>query len=144
MDVHAKLLQSSSTLWDPTDCSPPGSSVHGDSPGHSTGVGCHALLQGIFLTQGLNRGLPYCRRILYHLSHQGSPRILDWVAYPFLQGIFLTQGLNPLLLHCRRILYHLSHQGSSKCLKEASFSNSYKSTRWTSGSPGNNRYVTYP
>ena len=36
------------------DCSPPGSSVHGDSPGKNTGVGCHALLQGIFLTQGLN------------------------------------------------------------------------------------------
>ena len=36
------------------DCSPPGSSVHGDSPGKKTGVGCHALLQGIFPTQGLN------------------------------------------------------------------------------------------
>ena len=40
------------TLW--TVCSPPGSSVHGGSPGKNTGVGCHALLQGIFLTQGLN------------------------------------------------------------------------------------------
>ena len=39
------------------DCSPPGSSVPGDSPGKNTGVGCHALLQGIFLTQGLNRCL---------------------------------------------------------------------------------------
>ena len=36
------------------DCSPPGSSVHGDSPGKYTGVGCHFLLQGIFLTQGSN------------------------------------------------------------------------------------------
>ena len=36
------------------DGSPPGSSVHGDPPGKNTGVGCHALLQGIFLTQGLN------------------------------------------------------------------------------------------
>ena len=44
-----------------------------DSPGKNTGVGCHALLQGIFPTQGLNPGLPPCRRILYHLSHQGSP-----------------------------------------------------------------------
>ena len=35
-------------------CSPPGSSVHGDSPGKNTGVGCHVLLQGIFPTQGLN------------------------------------------------------------------------------------------
>ena len=38
----------------PGDCSRPGSSVHGDSPGKNAGVGCHALLQGIFLTQGSN------------------------------------------------------------------------------------------
>ena len=36
------------------DCSPPGSSVHEDSPGKNTGVGCHALLQGIFPTQESN------------------------------------------------------------------------------------------
>ena len=51
------------------DCSPLGSSVHGDSPGKITGVGCHALLQGVFLAQGSNPGLLLCRRILYHLSH---------------------------------------------------------------------------
>ena len=39
---------------DPMDCSLPGSSVHGDFPGKNTGVGCHALLQGILLTQGWN------------------------------------------------------------------------------------------
>ena len=44
-----------------------------DSPGKYTGVGCHALLQGIFPTQGSNRGLPHCRWVLYRLSHQGSP-----------------------------------------------------------------------
>ena len=71
------------TLCDPIDCSLPGSSVHGDSLGKYTGVGCHALLQGIFPTQGSNPGLLHCRRILYYLSHQGSPRILDWVNYPF-------------------------------------------------------------
>ena len=54
------------TLCDPVDCSPPGSSVHGDSPCKNTGVGWHALLQGIFWTQGLNPGLLHCRRILYH------------------------------------------------------------------------------
>ena len=47
--------------------------VRGDSPGKNTGVSCHVLLQGIFPTQGSNPGLPHCRRILYHLSHQGSP-----------------------------------------------------------------------
>ena len=41
------------------------------SPGKNTGVGCHFLLQGIFLTQGLNLGLLHCRRFLYRLSHQG-------------------------------------------------------------------------
>ena len=55
------------------DCSPPGSSVHGDSPGKNTGVACHALLQGIFPTQGWNPGLLHCRRILYCLSHHESP-----------------------------------------------------------------------
>ena len=49
--------------------SPPGSSVHVDSPDENTGMGCHALLQGIFSTQGLNPGLPRWRRILYFLSH---------------------------------------------------------------------------
>ena len=48
----------SDTLCGPMGCSPPGSIVHGDSPGKHTGVGCHALLQGIFPTHGLNPGLP--------------------------------------------------------------------------------------
>ena len=53
------------TLCDPMDCSSPGSSVHGDSPGKNTEVGCHALLQRMFPTQGLNPGLLQCRQILY-------------------------------------------------------------------------------
>ena len=56
------------------DCSPADPSLHGDSPGKNTGVGCHALLQGIFPAQGLNPSLPHCRRILYQLSYQGSPK----------------------------------------------------------------------
>ena len=65
-------VQSCLTLCNPLDCSPPGSSVHGDSPGKNIGVGCHALLQGISPIQGSNSGLPHCRQILYHVSHQGS------------------------------------------------------------------------
>ena len=57
----------------PIDYSLPDSSVHGDSPGKNTGVGCHAFLQGISPTQGSNPGLPHYRQILYQLSHQGSP-----------------------------------------------------------------------
>ena len=43
-------------------------------------------LQRIFPTQGSNPGLPHCKQILYHLSHQGSPRILEWVTYCFPRG----------------------------------------------------------
>ena len=51
--------------------------------GQDTEVGSCSLLQGIFPTQGLNPGFPHCRWILYQLSHQRNPRILEWVAYPF-------------------------------------------------------------
>ena len=51
------VAQSCPTLCDPMDCSPPGTSVHEDSPGKNTGAGCCALLQGIFPTQGWNPGL---------------------------------------------------------------------------------------
>ena len=84
--VWCLVAQSCPTLGDPTDCSPPGSSVHGDSPGKNTGVDCYALPQRNFPTQGLNSGLPHCRQIIYQVSHQGSPRILEWVAYPFPRG----------------------------------------------------------
>ena len=52
----------------------------------ASGAGSLSLLQGIFPTEGLNPGLPHCRWILYWLSHKWSPRILEWVAYPFSRG----------------------------------------------------------
>ena len=63
-------------------------SLPAESPGKpkNTGVGSLSLLQQTFPTQGFNSGLPHCRRILYHLSHQESPRILEWVAYPISRG----------------------------------------------------------
>ena len=54
-----------------------------NSPGQNTGVDSLSHFQGIFPTQGSNPGLPHCRWILYQVSHKGSPRILEWVAYPF-------------------------------------------------------------
>ena len=84
--VCAQSLQSCLTLCNPMDISPSGSSDHGDSPGKNTRVDCHALLQGIFPTQGLNPSLPHGRQILYHLNHQGSLRRVEWVAYPFSRG----------------------------------------------------------
>ena len=70
MDV--KVAQSCPTLCDPIDCSPPGSSVHGDSPGRNTGVGCHSLLQRIFATQGSNPSLLHWRADSLPLCHPGS------------------------------------------------------------------------
>ena len=83
--THWKLLRHVRLFATPWT-SPPGSSVRGDSPGRNTRVGGLSLLQGIFPTQGSNPGLPHWRQILYYLSHQGSPRILEWVAYQFSRG----------------------------------------------------------
>ena len=69
----------------------PGSSVHGDSPGKNTEVGCHSLLQGVFLIQGLNLGLLHCRQFLYRLSHQGS--LFSIKAAPIYIFINSVQGL---------------------------------------------------
>ena len=54
-----------------------------NSLGQNTAVGSLSLLQQIFPLQGSNSGLPHCSQILYQLSNKGSPRILEWVAYPF-------------------------------------------------------------
>ena len=70
---ESEVAQPCPTLCNPMDCSLPGSSIHRNFPGKSTGVGCHFLLQEIFPIQGLNPGLPYCRQTLYHVSNQGSP-----------------------------------------------------------------------
>ena len=80
MKVKVKVAQLCPTLW------PHGLYSPWISPGKNTGVGSLSLLQGIFPTQGLNKVLLHCRRIIYQLSHKGSPRILVWVAYPFSSG----------------------------------------------------------
>ena len=69
--VLCLVTQSCLTLCNPMDCSPPDCSVRWYSPGKNTGMGCNALLQGIFPTQGLHPGLQHCRQILYRLSQQG-------------------------------------------------------------------------
>ena len=81
VNVNVKVTQSCLTLCDPVDCNSPW-----DSPGQNTAVGSLSLLQGIFPTQGSNPGLLHRRRILSQLSHEGSPRILEVVAYPFSRG----------------------------------------------------------
>ena len=84
--VPCFVTQSCLTLCNPMTCSLPGFSVRGDSPGQNTGVGSLSLLQGILPTQGSNSDVPHCRWILNHLSYQGSPWILEWVAYPVSRG----------------------------------------------------------
>ena len=68
MCVYVKVTQSCLTLR------PHGLHSPWDSPGQNTGVGSRSLHQGIFPAQGLNPGLPHCRRILYQLSHH-SPEM---------------------------------------------------------------------
>ena len=58
------------------DCSLPGSSVHGDSPSKNTGVGCHALLQGIFPAQVLNPSLLHCRQLFLPAELPEKPKVI--------------------------------------------------------------------
>ena len=117
------------TLCDPLDCSPPGCSCPWNFSGENTGVGCCALLQGIFLTQGWNMRVLCLPHILDHQRHLGSPMNRHekvkvthssdslrphglyslWNSpgqntgvgsFSLLQGIFPTQGSKPGLLHC--------------------------------------------
>ena len=78
--LQQNIGKSCSTLCNPMDYSP------WNSPGQNTGLGSLLLLKWFFPTQRLNPGLPHCRLILYQLSHKGSPRILEWEAYPFSRG----------------------------------------------------------
>ena len=94
------VARSCLTLGDPMDCNLPGSSVHGDSAEKNTGVSCHALLQGIFPTQGSNPGLLHCRWDSLSSEPPGKPKHTGVGSLSLLQGIFLTQDLNQGLLHC--------------------------------------------
>jgi len=76
------VKESESRLVESNSRRPPGLNSPWNSPDQSTGMGRLSLLQGIFPTQGSNPDLLCCRQILYYLSHKGSPRILEWVAYP--------------------------------------------------------------
>ena len=67
----------SDSLW------PYGLNSPWNCPDQNTGMGSFSLFQGTFPTQRSNPGLPHFRLILYQLSHKGSPKILEWVAYPF-------------------------------------------------------------
>ena len=123
--VLCSVAQWYPTLCDPMDCSLPGASVHGDSPDKNTRVGCHALLQGIFQTQGSNPGLPHCRQILsvsqsvqsfshiwlfatpWTAARQASLSITSSQSLLKLMSIELVMTSNHLIL-CRPLLFLLS------------------------------------
>ena len=79
-DNRMKLSESCSLVSD--SLRPHGLYSPWNSPSQNTGEGSLSLLQGFFPTQGLNPGLWHCRPILHQLSHEGNPRILEWVTYP--------------------------------------------------------------
>ena len=98
-------------------------------PDQNTEVGSLSLLQEVFPAQGSNPGLPHCRWILYQLSHKGSPRILEWVAYPFSRGSSwprnqtgvscIADGFftNWAMIRKARTVFLLRWQGSDSCGK---------------------------
>ena len=90
--VCAQSLQSCLTLCNPMDCSPPGSFVHGDAPGKNAGGGCHALLQGIFPTQGSNP----CLLCLLHWQAGSLPLVPNFMFMNMLLewNSFICRGLN--------------------------------------------------
>ena len=91
-----------------------------NSSGQNTGVGSLSLLQRIFPTQESNPGFPYCRRILYQLSHKGRPRVLEWVAYPFSRGSSQPRNRTRVCTHKNSPSYnhisvlHTSHNSIQK------------------------------
>ena len=83
LDASVLVTQSCPILCDPL--SPPGSTVHGDSPGKNTEVGCHALLQGIFPTQGSIPGLLRWQADSLPSEPPGKPKLAP--GYTFLCGL---------------------------------------------------------
>ena len=118
-NVLCLLAQSCLTLCNLMDCSLPGSSVYGDSPGKNTGVGCRALLQGIFPTQGSNPDLLHCRQILYQLRYQGSLRQLYVYIYPLPHGSPTLPPSHPSRPSQSTELSSLCYSAASHILKHA-------------------------
>ena len=108
----------SNTLW-PNVLQPTRLLSPWDSPGKNTGVACHSLLQGIFLTQGSNLFLVHCRQILYLMSHQGSPsggnnsqqtsqETVTLIAQA--TRSFVTKAILNLLFSFYYFTFHIEHQ----------------------------------
>ena len=107
-----------------------------DSPGKSIGVGCHFLLQGIFLTQGLNPGLRHCSQILYQLSLEGSP-FSNHVGSTSHHQTTLTDS--PRMLHLsgdKQLGLFLTHCGQNTSPVTCYCSSGHKTVRGVGGRQG--------
>ena len=92
---HFLLSESESHSVESDSLRPHGLYSPWNSPGQNTGVGSLSLLQGIFSTQGSNAGLLHCRRILYQLSHKGSPDSKESAHSAGAQGSIPGLGRSP-------------------------------------------------
>ena len=139
----SSVTQSCPTLCNRMDCSPPGFSVHGDSPGKNTGVSCHSLLQGLFLTQRLNPSLLLWQVDSLPLSHSMAFRerflLIGWwwgnlesqsTAFSFQPG----QGLCACGQHTVNFFSLVGDSVSAKELK--GFGSVSKESACSAGDPG--------
>ena len=100
-------------LWDLMDSNPPGSSVHGNSPGQNTGVGY--LTSSVDLPNpGVEPSSPALKADSLPFDPPGKPKTTRVGSLSFLQGNVPTQELNQGLLHCKHIIYQQSYQGSPR------------------------------
>ena len=110
-EQKVKVAQLYPTLCDPMDCSPQGSSVHGDSPSKKNEVDCHALLQGTFPSPGIELRSPTLQADSLPSELPGKPKNTAGGSLSLLKRIFPTRESNQDLLLCRQIRYQLSYQG---------------------------------
>ena len=108
--------QSCPILGDPMNCSPPCSSVHGDSPGKNTEIGYHTLLQGIFLTKGSNPGLLHCRQFFTIWTTREAVHIvfLKWVSWRIIYHLTKWVSFFPLYSNNSKCFYSIHLQGGLK------------------------------
>ena len=123
MFVLCLVTQSCPTLCNPMDCTPPGSSVHGDSPGKMMENTPFSIVESLAMesvAMPFSRGSFQLRSPALQVDYlssesPGKPKNTGMGSLSLLQGILLTQELNQGLLHCRQILYQLSYEGSPSC-----------------------------
>ena len=110
------VAQLCSSFCNPMDGSPPGFSVHGDSPGKNAGVGCPGPPPGDLPNPGIEPRSLTLQAYSLLCEPPGKPKNTGVGSLSLLQGNFPTQGLKWDLLHCRQILYQLSYPGSPRLL----------------------------